>query len=1127
MVNKNDICCFVESKTDDLDEISVPGYKFEMKNRKKVSKVKSGGIVLAYRENFKNNIETIHTDSKFILWCKISNLICKHEEILLGVVYIPPEYTSYSSTDAINEIENEYMKLAEKFDKVLLLGDFNARTAEESDFYVFNENENGEFTDLINVNDLYSLEMANFPEKRKSRDKMKNRFGNQLLDFCKGNNLFIMNGRSKSDKEGKLTCRNASVVDYCISNSTFLQYLSDFQVMDFSCLYSDVHSPLIVTIYGADAPVNYTSPSFRVIPRKKINKWNKDKAPEYNDNIETAEVNNLISKINDIDPENLTQNILNSILEKIGNIYLNSAKKTFGTKPPRENNKNTFHANAARTTHKPWFDLECKNKQNIYRKLSRNKHKSTFHNNLAKTAEKEYKKTLMKAQARYKRELKEKMKLLRKHDTKEYWKILNKGTSNKQPEIDFETLVDFFKNLNKAENSETENFDITNNVNPEVHDTLNGPITADEILKCTRNLKNDKACSNDQIINEYIKSTIDSFIVLYEKLFNLVFKSGKIPDTWLEGTIIPFYKNKGDKFDPKNYRPITIVSCLGKLFTSILNCRLNKFSEETQLLKENQCGFRKGYSTVDCIFTLHSFFEILKSKRKKLFCAFVDFEKAFDKVCRSALWYKMTLSSVTGYMYNIIYNMYQNIKSCISYNGAISDYFPCENGVRQGENLSPFLFSLFLNDLEDFLCQENITGLSSIRTEFENRLNTYLKLFIILYADDTVIMAESANDLQLALDKFHDYCNTWKLKVNVQKTKIVIFSKGRLQRNVQFIYDNTEVEIVKEFNYLGIYLSRTGSFRSGKKYIVQKATNAMYNVLRKGRKQNMSIECQLDLFSKLVKPILLYGCEVWGFENNDILERVQLKFFKLLLGLKQTTPSSVIYGELGLYPLNVDIKVRMISYWAKILMGNHNKLCYYVYKLMLNMAVENREISQWMNHLHNILNECGLAYIWTNQFFPSEQWIKLTVKTILQDQYKQTWHSNVFDCPKTINYRIFKTDHAFENYFNVLEERDMLVFCKFRMINHKLPIESGRWKNIPRENRICTLCNVNAIGDEYHYIMECQYFVEERREYIDRRFLKNSNTLKFNELMNLRQKSKLKKLCSFIKIINKKVNSLD
>ena len=80
-----------------------------------------------------------------------------------------------------------------------------------------------------------------------------------------------------------------------------------------------------------------------------------------------------------------------------------------------------------------------------------------------------------------------------------------------------------------------------------------------------------------------------------------------------------------------NYRPITIVSCLGKLFTAILNARLNDYTEEFMILKENQSGFRQSYSTLDNIFSIFTLFQILKSKKKKLYCAFIDFEKAFDK----------------------------------------------------------------------------------------------------------------------------------------------------------------------------------------------------------------------------------------------------------------------------------------------------------------------------------------------------------------------------------------------------------------------------------------------------------------------------------------------------------------
>ena len=117
-----------------------------------------------------------------------------------------------------------------------------------------------------------------------------------------------------------------------------------------------------------------------------------------------------------------------------------------------------------------------------------------------------------------------------------------------------------------------------------------------------------------------------------------------------------------------NFRPITISSCLGKLFTSILNDRLNTFSEELKVLNESQCGFHKQYSTIDSIFILYSFFECLKSKNKKLFCA-------LDKVWREALWYKLLLNNINGKMYRLILNMYNNIKSCVVNNNCKSDFF--------------------------------------------------------------------------------------------------------------------------------------------------------------------------------------------------------------------------------------------------------------------------------------------------------------------------------------------------------------------------------------------------------------------------------------------------------------------
>ena len=201
--------------------------------------------------------------------------------------------------------------------------------------------------------------------------------------------------------------------------------------------------------------------------------------------------------------------------------------------------------------------------------------------------------------------------------------------------------------------------------------------------------------------------------------------------------------------------------------------------------------------------------------------------KAFDTVWRAGLWHKMLLNNINGKIYDVIFNMYYNIKSCIVF--------------------------------------KNVTGLESISGDLENQLNINLKLFIILYADDTVILSESESDLQAQLDAFHEYCLTWKLKVNIDKTKIVIFGSGLTPQNLSFKYNGSEVEVVKNFNYLGIIFSKTGNFNLAKKRLVDKAVVSMYEVLKLGRKHNLSIKCILSLFDKMVKPILLYVCEIWGF----------------------------------------------------------------------------------------------------------------------------------------------------------------------------------------------------------------------------------------------------------------------
>ena len=188
------------------------------------------------------------------------------------------------------------------------------------------------------------------------------------------------------------------------------------------------------------------------------------------------------------------------------------------------------------------------------------------------------------------------------------------------------------------------------------HDEIsNSSITESEILKCIKSLKNNKCPVNDNIFNEYLKHSQEKLIPVYVALFNLVLDTGIIPDPWLEGIIRPIYKRNGSPQNRENYRPITILSCFGKLFTAILNARLANVLIHNNIIEENQADFRSSYSTSDHILTyVYGLTEILKAKNKKIFCSFIDFSKAFDSVWRIGLRMKVLGNSINGKIFRVI-----------------------------------------------------------------------------------------------------------------------------------------------------------------------------------------------------------------------------------------------------------------------------------------------------------------------------------------------------------------------------------------------------------------------------------------------------------------------------------------
>ncbi len=223
--------------------------------------------------------------------------------------------------------------------------------------------------------------------------------------------------------------------------------------------------------------------------------------------------------------------------------------------------------------------------------------------------------------------------------------------------------------------------------------------------------------------------------------------------------------------------------------------------------------------------------------------------------------------------------MYSEVKSRVKMaNNTYSEYFISGIGVRQGENLSPILFSLFMNDIVKELSSSQDLGVYVL----------HIRLLLLLFADDIVLFSESIKGLQEGLDLLSSYCNKWELTVNVEKSKIVIFRKGgRVAKKERWLYHGNELEVVSTFKYLGIIFSSSGSFSECQKVLSEQDSKALFSLYRVFHANiHISVAIQYQLFQSLIQPILCYGCEVWGFREADAVERVHLKFIKKILCVK-------------------------------------------------------------------------------------------------------------------------------------------------------------------------------------------------------------------------------------------------
>ena len=278
------------------------------------------------------------------------------------------------------------------------------------------------------------------------------------------------------------------------------------------------------------------------------------------------------------------------------------------------------------------------------------------------------------------------------------------------------------------------------------------------------------------------------------------------------------FVKKGECWDPDNYRGIAVGSCIVKLFSLILLDRLELRTTLSHPISENQIGFKKGHRTADHIFVIKSIVnKIVTNEKKKLFVAFIDFRKAYDKVNRTLLFLKLQKMGIKGLFYENIKALYNPISYLVRVRGGHLQPIPSRLGLKQGCVLSPLLFNLYIDDMKNIF-DASCDPVYALQEPISH----------LLYADDLALMSTSEKGLNNCLSKLKHFCDTWKLEVNMKKSKVVIFNpSGRKLCTHKFYFDGREMEVVKSYTYLGLELLSSGSFWLAKASLMDKARKAM------------------------------------------------------------------------------------------------------------------------------------------------------------------------------------------------------------------------------------------------------------------------------------------------------------
>jgi len=412
-----------------------------------------------------------------------------------------------------------------------------------------------------------------------------------------------------------------------------------------------------------------------------------------------------------------------------------------------------------------------------------------------------------------------------------------------------------------------------------------------EIKAIIKKLKSFKAPGLDGIQNILLKKLPAKAIILITKIYNGCIKIGYFPSTLKLAKVIPIPKPGKDLKLPSSYRPISLLSCLGKLFEKVIHIRLNAFVMERNIIAKEQFGFRAQHSTTHQVKRVVNFIKSNKRKRKSTGLILLDIEKAFDSVWHDGLIFKLNSYGIPKYLLKLIKSFVTDRKFLVAINGTYSSQRNIPAGVPQGSVLSPLLYTLFISDFKK---------------------PKYCEM--AYYADDTTIMAVAKQTktiikrLHKGLTSCNRYLKKWKIQLNAAKTQAIIFpfnNSPKRKPQAPLIFNGEEIEIKKTATLLGMDLDSKLTYASHINKVTVKATNCMrslYPLL--SRKSKLSTVNKNTIYKSIIRPVMTYGSPVWYQAANTHIKKLQViqnKCLKLINKLPWRYSTNQLH-QLSRYP---------------------------------------------------------------------------------------------------------------------------------------------------------------------------------------------------------------------------------